>query len=216
MKIEIQEHQMRAFLQMAYIGKYVVNDSRTAENALQEFNEIFCEIYDKYAQELAQKERLGKEETARRMEKCLSAAHGYLEFYLKTAMPAVLAKTIADKKFGKGVSDEKLVAEEAYEDFFEKEMENTEIPKDVNAALSAMRISADYGKLRELFMEKGKSFEEYLRANGLTKDDVIQSFQCSKISITNANVRRMCVYLGMDYLNFVRATGFSRKNISAF
>ena len=169
---------MRAFLQMAYIGKYVVNDGRTAENALREFNEIFCEIYDQCAQELAQKE--------------------------------------PDKNFGKGVSDEKLVAEEAYEDFFEKEMENTEIPKDVNAALSAMRISADYGKLRELFMEKGKSFEEYLRVNGLTKGDVIQSFQCSKISVSNANVRKMCVYLGVDYLNFVRATGFSRKNISAF
>lgn len=219
MKIEIKEEQLQAFLQTAYIGKYVVNDVRSINDEQKEFKDIFCSVYDLYVNYLTAEKNIKKDDAVRRTDRLLSVADKYLDFYVKSMLPSALAAKIAEKKYGTENSDEKLIAEEMYEDILENDKTadvdlvfQSKEPAPSNQSGSKIFFSANYDKLVKLFEKKRKSFDKFLIANDITKDDVIKSFECGEVRVSSKTMRKICVYLGMSYADIFSETAFGQDS----
>lgn len=218
MNFEIKEEDLQAFLQMAYIGKYVVNDVRPINDEKKEFKDVFCSVYDLYVNHLAAKENMNDDEATHKADKLLSVADEYLDFYVKSMLPSALAAKIAEKKYGTEITDEKLVAEEMYEQILEKQ-NGADIDLVINANQSApsdeggskIYFFAHYGKLLKLFEKKQKSFDKFLTVCNLTKDDMLKSFISGEMRISSKTMRQMCIYLGMSYAEIFKETAFGEK-----
>lgn len=164
MKIEIKEEQLQSFLQMTYIGKYVVNDIRPIDDEQKEFKDIFCFVYDSYVNYLTAEKNIKKDDAVRKTDRLLSVADKYLDFYVKSVLPSELAAKIAEKKYGTENSDEKLIAEEMYEDILENDKTadvdfvlNTKEPISPDKSSSKIYFFANYDKLVKLFAIKNRS-----------------------------------------------------------
>lgn len=122
MKIEIEEKHLKTLLRLIYIGKYVINDIRPLKEEKKDVRTVFYNVYDLFVNYIKEKEKVEKNQAIHMTDRQLSAADNYIDFFITRMLPSALAINLAEKKFGKKFSNEKLLAEELYEELFEKEI----------------------------------------------------------------------------------------------